>query len=103
MTSRLNILIGKSFDGTDHTGASIVGNTVTLRDGYTEHPSDTRILVAGKSVWQPDARNNAGNLGGFGVRSDIPGIERAVATIRAQWGDLPVQDNSGKCPHLASR
>lgn len=100
--NRTNILICRSIDGVDHEGKSLVGNCVQLRDGYRAYDPPTALFVDGQSVYDEAATNNLGTKGAFVVRSDIAGIEAAVATLRAQFGPVPVQDNSGKCGHLSA-
>jgi hypothetical protein len=98
----LNILICRTVNGIDCEGNPFVGNAVYVRNGYTSVDAAARF-VGGTEYFDPDAINNLGDRGGYSVKSDDVGVAAAVASLRAEYGaDLPVQDNSGKFPHLAT-
>ena len=102
---RLNILISKTFDGVNCDGKAVAGNAVSVRYGWSildqeQHDRPVCVHVPGSTTFDPEAINNIGQLGACVVRSDIAGIERVVAALREAWGNLHVQDNSGRCGHL---
>ena len=106
--SRLNILISSVYDDGDFAGL-----TVYIRRGYSElSPHDNADLIAGRehtipvrcaTIHEPSAKNNIGLLGASVVHLDAAAVQNAVLRLVAQWGDIPVQDNSGKFGYLASR
>lgn len=116
--NRLNILIGCPLDDMRTPYGRFTGLSVIVREGYSplseqaqahapaaDHDPEGRpyyVPIPMKTVWDATAINNAGRPGGFRADVDVPAIERAVATLRAAWGDIPVQDNSGRCAHLAT-
>jgi|SRR5579864_635985 len=106
--NRFNILIGKPVIDAQTPDGLFTGMGVTVRYGYVS-PSDSD--AAGRrcgiglpmgTVWDANAISNGRQRGAYRVDVDIPAIEAAVASLRAEWGDIPVQDNSGRCAHLAT-
>lgn len=96
---QLNILVSNQAGGC---------NAVYLRYSYVPHQQqldengrdeDGRlcsVVVPGSEVFEPGAVNNAGRLGAYCHRPDWPAIYAAVAAIRADWGDVPVQVNEAR-------
>lgn len=108
--NRLNVLISRPIDGTDSRINLFSGVTLDVRWGWTPLEEDAPE-AAGRPVhvgirmpiqFNPTARNSIGRLGAFEVAVDVPMIERALADLLGVWGEIPVQDNSGHCSHLAS-
>ncbi len=108
--SRINLLICKVVDGRRDITRTFTGISVIVRYGYSpmEHSFPE---VAGKRIaihlafptkFDRSVVNNSGQLGASVVEVDVERIADAVARLRAEWGDVPVQDNSGRCAHLAT-
>ena len=104
-SNRFNILIRRPCQD-DRSGFN--GVVVSVRYGYVEadeNDADGRPLFVSlvmPTIYDPQSLNNLGQRGAVRVDVDIPAIARAVGHLRAAWGPLPVQDNSGFCPHLAT-
>ena len=106
--NRFNVLIGKPYLGVPTPDGPFTGVAVIVRYGYVpadEQDANGRPLFVSlpmREMWDPNAINNLRQRGAFRVDMDVAAIEKAVATLRAAWGDIPVQDNSGRCAHLAT-
>jgi hypothetical protein len=104
--NRLNILVTARMGS---VGQNPAVHGVLVRYGYTP-VSDDGGPVAGRRAaitvpvlgecYDPDAVNALGQPGAFRDVPDVYGIRAAVAALRAEWGALPVQDNSGLVPEL---
>ena len=62
----------------------------------------TGIFVKCTTKFDPHEINNLGQLGASVVVIPEGAVEQAVSDLLAEWGDIPVQDNSGRYPHLAT-
>lgn len=108
--SRLNIFIGRVVDGMHTYKGTFTGTVVLIRDGYDAIDEDdpriagrlTCIPLRCRTKFDPLAINNIGRPGASVVDLDPARVEAAVAKLLAAWGALPVQDNSGRFPHLAT-
>jgi hypothetical protein len=114
---RLNILVRRldSQPGTISDDGRVcsqpeVWHAVVVRYSYSQimlppndpRPTGFRVPVLGER-FDPTRLNAMKQLGACVSVPDIAGIERAVARLRTVWGaDIPVQDNSGHVPHLAT-
>lgn len=107
----LNILINRVVDDQHNpTGRNFTGISVVVRDGYSGiAENDPRAFCRRQFVpihcttkFDPDEINNLGQRGASVVDLDPARVERVVAELLAEWGPLPVQDNSGRFPHLAT-
>jgi hypothetical protein len=106
--NRFNILISRIMMDAQTPDGPFTGVVVVVRYGYV--PADDRdangrslyVTLPMGEMWDPDAINNLHQPGAFRVDVDVPAIDAAVASLRAAWGDIPVQDNSGRCAHLAT-
>ena len=118
LRNRLNILISRIMDSARTPYGQFSGVSVAVRHGYTvlseraldcapkadRDPAGRPYFVSLRmpTIWDPAAISNLGRPGAFRVDVDVPAIQAAVDTLRAAWGDIPVQDNSGRCSHLAT-
>lgn len=98
---RLNILVTarQSAPGCDSA------NVVHLRYGYTplREPIDHRAVRFGVTMperWDDTAPDQLGRPGAYVSVPDAASIRAAIAALRAAWGPLHVQDNSGAVPDL---
>jgi hypothetical protein len=103
--TRLNILISRpaEFMNSDCTKA-LFGPSIYVRYGYQaadENDAPTGVSVFGRAfasfgeVWSPDAINSLGNEGAYVNVYPVTEMRAFVAELRAAWGELHVQDNSG--------
>ena len=97
---RLNILVTGFQAGTPAGGW-----VVHLRYGYSPlgEPIDqrpVRAAVVARERWDNAALNQLGQPGAFVSAPDPQEVRAAIAAIRAAWGNLHVQDNSGLVPDL---
>jgi hypothetical protein len=104
-SGRLNILVHGPRGATIEVRESYVGVTAGGRaTDIVPQPDGSKIwFFDGKEAkfdlpvmdrWNPDARNQIGNLGAFETYADWPTIKQTVARLRSQWGDLPCQVNA---------
>lgn len=108
---RLNILVLAMVSGSRgwRRGRGQDGNPVLIRYGWSplsrdelagiDRPVGILVPILG-TRFDHSELNMIGQPGAFVSMPDIPGIRRAVAELRAAWGDLHVQDNSGLVPDL---
>jgi hypothetical protein len=108
--ARINLLISRVMDDLHTANGRFTGVVISARDGYTPLALDDArrggrplsVSVRMSTRWDNDAINNVGRRGASVVDLDVSAVETAVAQMRAAWGDVPVQDNSGRFPHLAT-
>ena len=102
---RLNILISRpaEFMNADCT-KTLFGPSIYVRYGWTdadERHAPDGVSVFGRAfasfgeVWSPDAINSIGDKGAFVNVFPVTEMRAFVAELRASWGELHVQDNSG--------
>jgi hypothetical protein len=101
---RLNILITGA---TGHIREPRAHHAVCVRYGWSPLPADAgldRPVAIGVPLladrWDPSVLNRIGQPGAFVETPNPDGIRAAVAKLRAVWGALHVQDNSGLVPDL---
>ena len=104
-SNRFNILIRRPCQD-DRSGFN--GVVVSVRYGYVEADEidaagrPRHISLKMPTIYDPQSINRLGQRGAVRVDVDISAIARAVEQLSAAWGSIPVQDNSGFCPHLAT-
>lgn len=106
--ARINILISRVInqDRPHFTGLYLTvryGYSPISEEGYPQF-ADRRhyIPLPMATRYDPAAINNLGQRGAEVVVVDPLAVEAAVASLRAEWNGCPVQDNSGRFPHLAT-
>jgi hypothetical protein len=111
MADRYNILISKVMDDLRTADGTFTGLYLTVRWGYVPVADCPDRMIAGRPRGYPvpcttgydfTAINNVGRPGASVVQVDRPAVERGLADLRAAWGDIPVQDNSGRFADLAT-
>ena len=105
--NRINLLISRVMDDARTPDGRFTGMSVVVRDGYTPLDADpegrpTFIALRMTTKWDADAVNNIGRRGASVVDVDAARVSGAVADLLCAWGDVPVQDSSGRFPHLAT-
>ena len=65
-----------------------------FNDIDVDRPLAILVPPTGKK-WDPEAINTANQKGAFCNVHDLDGIRKAVADLKAVWGDIHVQDNTG--------
>ena len=107
-TGKFNILISRpewflSADGSKR----LFGPAVVVRYSYSD-PTDEeaagretgRRFAAIEEVFDREVINSSGRPGAFKNVYPINDMRAYVAQLRAAWGDLHVQDNTGLLPDL---
>lgn len=106
---RLNILIARPSEFLTEQGRRAYGPCIVVRYSYSEVPLDLwptpdaplgRGFAATSEVFDPNERNAAGSLGAYCNVYPLDDMRAFVAELRAVWGSLHVQDNTGLLPDL---
>jgi hypothetical protein len=111
MADRYNILISRAMDDLRTADGRFTGLYLTVRWGYTPVEDCPDRMIEGRpasipvqcrTMFDSTAINNLGLPGASVVYVNPLGVNLALAELRHAWGDIPVQDNSGRFPELAT-